>query len=320
MRNVIERSVHPLDERKRILLADAAMFIIAIFWGSGFGVTSWLLGFFSPLWLMAIRFMLSSLILFLLFRNRLRYLGRKDLFLGLALGFLLFLSFVAHIWGLVFSTAGKQSFISASNVVMVPFLFALFYRRWPSWVATAGAFITTAGLLVMAFTPGMTFNFGDFLSLLLAFGIALHVLGVGNLSRRMDPVALTVIQLTSAGVFFLATALVFEPVPSIGSIDSRALWGLLYVVILVTVIPFLVQTVAQRFSPEVHAAILLSLEGPFGYVIAVLIGQEVLNFQIVSGGVIILLGVALAELDTLLRKVFRLPGADVVLPGGDRDA
>jgi len=309
-----------LDERKRVFLADASMFIIAVFWGSGFGVTSWLLGFFSPMWLMAVRFTMSALVLFLIFKGRLKYLGRKDVFLGLALGFLLFLSFAAHIWGLVFSTPGKQSFISASNVVMVPFLFALFYRRWPSWVATAGAFITTAGLLVMAFTPGMTFNFGDFLSLLLALGIALHVLGVGNLSRRMDPAALTVVQLASAGFFFLAAALAFEPPPRVATIDPRALLGLLYVVVLVTVIPFLVQTVAQRFSPEVHAAILLSLEGPFGYVIAVLIGQEVLNFQIALGGAVILVGVALAELDTFIRKTFHLPGPEAVMSGGDPDA
>jgi len=309
-----------LDERKRVFLADASMFIVAVFWGSGFGVTSWLLGFFSPMWLMAVRFTMSALVLLMLFKDRLKYLGRKDIFLGVALGFLLFLSFAAHIWGLVFSTPGKQSFISASNVVMVPFLFALFYRRWPSWVATAGAFITTAGLLVMAFTPGMTFNFGDFLSLVLALGIALHVLGVGNLSRRMDPVALTVVQLSSAGFIFLATALVFESPPHVASIDPRALLGLLYVVVLVTVIPFLVQTVAQRFSPEVHAAILLSLEGPFGYVIAVLIGQEVLNFQIALGGAVILIGVALAEFDTFIRKTFHLPGPEVLTPGVDPDA
>ncbi len=315
IRTITEGSVLELDERKRVLLADGAMFTIAIFWGSGFGVTSWLLGFFSPMWLLTARFMLSTAILLVLFRKRLRFLGRRDILLGCFLGFLLFLTFVAHIIGLVFTTAGKQSFIASSNVVMVPFLFALFYRRWPSIIATVGAFLTTAGLLVMAFTPGMTFNFGDFLSLVLAFGIALHVLVVGNLSRRMDPIALTVIQLASATVFLLASAIFFEPFPDVSAIAPAALLGLVYVAVFVTVIPFLVQTVAQRFSPEVHAAILLSLEGPFGYVIAVMIGQEVLNSQVVLGGVIILLGVILAECDTFLRRALHLPGADVHLPG-----
>jgi drug/metabolite transporter (DMT)-like permease len=305
-----EGSVLYLDEKKRVLLADGAMFTIAIFWGSGFGATSWLLGFLSPMWLLAARFLLSSAILLALFRKRLRFLTRRDITLGCFLGVLLYFTFVAHIIGLVFTTAGKQSFIASSNVVMVPFLFALFYRRLPSVIATLGAFLTTAGLLVMAFTPGITFNFGDFLSLVLAFGIALHVLAVGNLSRRMDPIALTVIQLSTATVLFLVTAMAFEPFPDLRTLAPGVLWGILYVAVFVTVIPFLVQTVAQRFSPEVHAAILLSLEGPFGYLIAVIIGQEVLNFQVVLGGLIILAGVILAEFDTFLRKAFHLPGLD----------
>ncbi|MDO9509470.1 MAG: DMT family transporter [Thermovirgaceae bacterium] len=304
-----------MEERKRVLLADGAMFTIAIFWGSGFGVTTWLLGYLSPLWLLTARFVLSSIILLIFFRKRLRFLGRRDVMLGCLLGLLLSITFVAHIMGLVFTTPGKQSFIASSNVVMVPFLFALFYKKWPSIIATAGAFLTTAGLLIMAFTPGLTFNFGDFLSLILAFGIALHVLAVGNLSRRMDPVALTVVQLFTATVLLSVSAAVFEPFPDFAAVAPKALWGILYVVVFVTVIPFLVQTVAQRFSPEVHAAILLSLEGPFGYLIAVFIGQEVLNLQVVLGGGVIVAGVLLAECDTFLRKAFHLPGRTVAGTG-----
>ncbi len=297
-----------MEDRKKVMFADGAMFTIAIFWGSGFGVTNWLLGYISPLWLLTARFVLSSLMLLAVFRSRLKYLGRRDIFLGVMLGLLLSVTFVFHIMGLVFTSPGKQSFIAASNVVMVPFLFALFYRKLPSIIATVGAFLTTAGLLVMAFTPGMRFNLGDLFSLVLAFGIALHVLSVGNLSRRMDPIALTVVQLVSATLVLLFSALIFEPFPDFTAVDPRALWGVLYVAVFVTVIPFLVQTMAQRYSPEIHAAILLSLEGPFGYLIAVFIGQEILNSQVLLGGGIIVAGVILAECDTFIRKSFHLPG------------
>jgi drug/metabolite transporter (DMT)-like permease len=303
-----ERLVCFMEDRKKVMFADGAMFTIAIFWGSGFGVTNWLLGYISPLWLLTARFVLSSLMLLAVFRGRLKYLGRRDIFLGVMLGLLLSVTFVFHIMGLVFTSPGKQSFIAASNVVMVPFLFALFYRKLPSIIATVGAFLTTAGLLVMAFTPGMRFNLGDFFSLVLAFGIALHVLSVGNLSRRMDPIALTVVQLVSATLVLLFSALIFEPFPDFTAVDPRALWGVLYVAVFVTVIPFLVQTMAQRYSPEIHAAILLSLEGPFGYLIAVFIGQEILNSQVLLGGGIIVAGVILAECDTFIRKSFHLPG------------
>jgi drug/metabolite transporter (DMT)-like permease len=269
----------------------------------------------SPLWLLAVRFAASAAILWVVFRKRVMQLGRKDLFLGVLLGGLLAASFVAHILGLLFTTPGKQSFIAGSNVVMVPFLYALFYRRMPSIIATVGAVLTTVGLLVMAFTPGMTFNVGDALSLLLAFGIALHVLAVGNLSRRMDPVALTVVQMAAAGFILIFSAAFFEPLPFFRDVPMTVWGGILYVVLFVTVIPFLIQTVAQRYSPETHAAILLSLESPSGYVFAVLIGQEILNAQIVLGGLIILCGVFLAEMETFLRKHLGRPAVSGAAAG-----
>jgi len=306
--------------RKAVLLADGAMFVAAVFWGSGFGTTNWLLGFMSPLWLLAVRFAASAAVLWVVFRKRVLQLGRKDLFLGFLLGGLLAATFVAHILGLLYTTPGKQSFIAGSNVVMVPFLYALFYRRMPSIIATAGAVLTTAGLLVMAFTPGMTFNVGDALSLLLAFGIALHVLAVGNLSRRMDPVALTVVQMAAAGFILTVSAAFFEPLPFFRDVPISVWGGILYVVLFVTVVPFLIQTVAQRYSPETHAAILLSLESPSGYVFAVLIGQEILNAQIVLGGLIILSGVFLAETETFLRKRLGRPAmSGAVIDVDERD-
>lgn len=290
--------------KKAVLLADAALFVAAMFWGSGFGVTNWLLKFMSPLWLLSVRFMLSAGILALIFRSRLPLLSRRDVFLGFLLGSLLASTFIAHIFGLLFTTPGKQSFIAGSNVVMVPFIYALIYRKMPSLIATAGAFLTTAGLLIMAFTPGMSFNFGDYLSLLLAFGCALHVLFVGNLSRKMDPIALTVVQIASASLILTVLALFLEPLPPFGEVPSKAWLGILYVAVFVTVIPFLIQTVAQRYSPEIHAAVLLSLESPSGYMFAYLIGEELINFQVILGGMVVFAGVVLTELEAFLTKKF----------------
>ncbi|WP_300524977.1 DMT family transporter [Aminiphilus sp.] len=298
-------------ERKRwsgdvrtILLADAAMFVIAVFWGSGFGVSSWLLKTLSPMWLLAVRFTLSALFLACVLWRRMAALDRKQMVLAGGLGVFLGFVFFAHIFGLQLTTAGKQSFIAGSNVAMVPFLYALLYRRWPGAVATVAALLTTAGLLVMAFTPSMVWGMGDGLSLLLALGIALHVLIVGNLSRRMDPVGLTGVQMAVTAVFLVLAAALFEPMPHFGALPPKIWGGVVYVALCVTAIPFLVQNVAQRYSPEIHAAILLSLESPFGYVIALLLGQEVLNAQVVLGGVVILSGVLLAESEPFLRRFF----------------
>ena len=125
------------------------------------------------------------------------------------------------------------------------------YRRWPSWVATAGPFITTAGCW-SGLHPGMTFNFGDFLSLLLALGIALHVLGVGNSAggwtRSLDggPAGL-------GRFFFLAAALAFEPPPRVAP-STPGRWGFFTSCGPRDVIPSCADR-GPEFQPEVHAAI-----------------------------------------------------------------
>ncbi len=274
---------------------------VAVLWGSGFGVTDTLLEVCSPLWLLTFRFVPSGALLCLVFWKRIRRMEGRHIFWAIMLGCFLFFVFLAHVYGLIFSTPGKQSFIQGGSVVMVPLIYTVVYRRWPSRAAFAAAGLTTTGILVMAFTPGMRFNLGDFFSLLLALGVALHCIFVGNLTRKMDSCGLAALQIAAAAVCFALGALLLEPFPDLGKSGGTLLWGVPYVAIFVTVIPFLIQTVAQKHSPETHAAIILSLESLFGYFIAIALGREVLERQILCGGLLMLAGVGVVELETYFR-------------------
>lgn len=275
------------------------MLMIAVFWGSGFGVSSFLLKSMSPLWLLSLRFLLSAVVVIAIFWKRISRLSGKHIFLSCLGGFSLAVTFLFQILGLVYTTPGKQSFIQSVNVIMVPVMFAIIYRRSPGKLSTAGAVVTTAGLLVMAFTPGMSFNVGDTLSLGLAFAVAFHVILVGNLSRRMDPLAYAVVSFVSAAFMTTLVAFLFEPFPPLGQLDV-SFWGLfLYVSIIVTVVPFLIQPVAQKYSPDTHAAILMSTESLWGYAIAILMKEEMLNLQVLLGGLIIFAGVLVTESELL---------------------
>ena len=52
---------------------------------------------------------------------------------------------------------------------------------------------------------------------------------------------------------------------------------------------------AMRYTHEVHAGILLALESPFGFAVAVFLGQEILRPQALVAGGILLAGVLLTE-------------------------
>jgi drug/metabolite transporter (DMT)-like permease len=287
--------------RTRILIADAAMLAVAALWGVGYPVSDALLDRIGPLWLLALRFSATSLMLLALFGKRLKRLDRSQLIQASGVGLVLAITYILHIYGLVYTTGGKQAFIVGTNVVMVPFLMALLYRKWPGWMATSAAAVTTVGLLVMAFSPNMALNFGDALSLVLSLLVAIQVIVVGYCARRMDPIAFASVQMLVTCALLLPLAILFEPFPARQAFADS--WkGILFLAAGPTVFAFVVQSMAQKHAPETHAAILLAMESPFGYLVSISMGLDSWSLQFALGGVLILAGVFLAEWETFRER------------------
>jgi drug/metabolite transporter (DMT)-like permease len=110
-----------------------------------------------------------------------------------------------------------------------------------------------------------------------------------------------VFQVDFAALLVGSAALLFEPLPKIPlSIPGWA--GLLYLVFGLTLFAFWAQNAAQRTADETHAAILLSLEGPFGYILSIAAGREPLSGQVLFGGIVILAGVFLSVWSESIRR------------------
>lgn len=112
----------PWLNRYKVLIADGALVLIALFWGVGFVAMKDALVSFSPFWLLALRFTASFILMAIIFKKRLRKLTAANLKAGLLIGVFLFLGFATQTIGLTFTSPGKQAFITATYVVIVPFL------------------------------------------------------------------------------------------------------------------------------------------------------------------------------------------------------
>nr|MCR5336517.1 DMT family transporter [Synergistes sp.] len=161
--------------------------------------------------------------------------------------------------------------------------------------------ITTFGLLVMGFTPGMEFNFGDLLSFVMAIFYAVQVLGAGYCSRRVEAVRLVALHIIILALIMTVLAAAFEPLPDLASFSVK-LWASLILLSLGnTILCFILQFRAQRKTSATHAAVIFSLEGLFGYIIAVASGQDPFHLQGAIGGVLIIAGMLLTELEGIIR-------------------
>ena len=278
---------------RKSILADGMMLLVAFLWGAGYPVSDFLLQEMGPLWLSAIRLGIAALVMTCLFRKRIARVERRLLLPAAGAGLVIASLFLLQVFGLIFTTPGRQAFIAGTNVVMVPLLFSLLYRRRPRASGLMAALLCSAGLMIMAFTPGMSFNRGDALSCLLAFSIAVDVIVIGYLCRLMDPMALAVFQVDFAALAVGLAAVLFEPFPEV-SLSLPGWAGLAYLVFGLTLFAFWAQNAAQRHCDDTHAGILLSLEGPFGYILSVAGGREPMNGQVLAGGIVILAGVFLS--------------------------
>lgn len=290
-----------LDKRK-IIIADATLIVVAFLWGAGAPLTADLVRTLTPIWGSSIRMSVAGIALLLMYPRKIRAASPVDLKNGLILAVLVSTIYTLVGFALVYSTASKQSFILGGSVLMVPFFVWLVNHKKPPACVFLGAVFATMGLSIMAFAPGMRFNFGDMLNLIICFLSAWHVIFIERMVRRTDPTTLVALQLPFMGIIMTITALIFEPLPNFAEI-SAITWGeILFTGLATTVIAFTLQARAQKNTTASHAAIILSMESVFGYALSVLSGQDPFILQGAIGGLLILGGVLTAEAKTILSK------------------
>lgn len=278
---------------KKVLYADLSLLVVAFIWGSGFVVTKGALDHMTPLYILFFRFIIASICLTIISYKRLRKAKWLDIKAGLIVGVLMFIGFVTQTVGLQYTTVGIQAFITASNVVMVPFFYWFLTKRRPSSYEFFGAFLCFVGIGILSLDGNLRMGYGEFLTLICAVSFALQIVAVGYFAKNVDSYVLSTIQLYVASVLALVLAVIFEP--PIVSIGSNMVLPVLYLGVFTTMIAFLTQNIAQKYTSSTHAAIILSLEAVFGSLLGIIILNENLTVKFIIGCVAILISVLASE-------------------------
>jgi drug/metabolite transporter (DMT)-like permease len=281
--------------KKQSVIADLGLMAVAFVWGSGFVASKNALDAMSPMMLMALRFSVAAILSGIVFRKNLKKISKETFKAGCVIGFFLFSAFAAQMIGLQYMLAGKQAFLTATNVIMVPFIYWAVKKQRPDYYNFIAAFIMLLGLglLTIDFSAGFSLNLGDVLTLLCAFLYACHIVVVGIYSKKHDPIALTVIQIGFAAVISLAYVLIFGEL-TIDLPVSGILNGV-YLGVFCTFLAFLGQNMAQKYTNSTHAAIILSLEAVFGSMLSILILGDNFTLPMLVGCFVIFVGIITAE-------------------------
>lgn len=288
-------------ENKKSVYADLSLLIVAVIWGSGFVVTKNALDLMSPFYIMFFRFIIAAVTLTLFSLKRLKNTTKADFKAGIIVGFFMFLGFAFQTVGLKYTTAGVQAFITASNVVMVPFLYWFISKRKPDNYEMFGAFLCFIGIGVLSLNDSLRIGLGEFLTLFCAVGYALQIVSVGHFAKNVDPFVLSVVQLYFAAFISLIIALFFEPRPEMITMDMMI--PITYLGVFSSMLAFLIQNLAQVHTSSTHAAIILSLEAVFGSIFSIILLNDPVNAKFFIGCGAILISVLVSEVKPNFKQI-----------------
>lgn len=276
-------------------LGEIGLFGIAIIWGSGFiGTKLALDGGLSTVQTLTLRFFIASLMLGIIFYKKIKEnISKESIIAGALLGLFSFVGFTTQTLGLVYTTVSKNAFITAVNVVIVPFIGYILYKRKLDKIGVISSFMALVGIAVLSLEADLSINFGDFLTFICAIGFAFHIFFTGEFSKKYNSYVLTVTQFVVA--FLLS--LILQTVTGETNFNATpvGLMGALYLGIFSTAIGFLLQTICQSKVDQTRTAIILSTEAVFGTIMSVLIFHEVLTSRMVVGCIIIFVSIIVAE-------------------------
>jgi drug/metabolite transporter (DMT)-like permease len=280
------------------------MLLVATFiWGTGFvGVQAALDFGLGPFQLLAGRFTLAALVFDLLFLKKIPTIRKEVILPGLVLAGCMFFGFVLQTLGQQQSTPSVCAFVTASYVLMTPFIDWPLTRKKPGPGLLVCAAVTLAGVALISVNEAFQINFGALLTLGCAVFFALQVSCTSAFTKARDPIALTIVML-NANMLLADIALLLADRNLPAALPLEAVWVLVYLAVVGTVVAFLLQNIGQKYITGGRAAIIFSMEAVFGALLSALFYKEVLSPRMLLGCGLIFAAMIFSNLD-LRRLVY----------------
>lgn len=230
-----------------------------------------------PLLFMAVRFLISGLVLALVAYRPLRRLSFDQVRRAVAVGMVFGVAMSLWVMGLFYiSSMGEGAFLTSLGVVIVPIIARLAFKEAQpasTWLAIP---IAVAGLALLSLRNGFQPEPGQLFFVAAASIFALYFnlntraanqrtfvnrRGESVEKQRIPALPLTALALLTVGLVTLLESLVLEPwQPTFSDPPPLLVWWVLASAMVGTAGRFLLQTYAQSLSVHSHGVVILVLE------------------------------------------------------------
>ena len=289
---------------KRVRLAELIMIVVAIIWGTGFVVTKLAMdNGIGVYYLLFIRFLVASILLmFVIFLKKIKI--KKEMLLpGIIQGVLLTLGYSIQTMALNYTTPAKNSVLTGLNVIFVPYILLIFFRKKLDIFTIISSILAFFGTLLLSgnISSFSEINKGDLLSMLCAIFFALYIIVIDKYANKINVFVMSFIQFFTVMILCLLLSLTKGEIKQLNSIG---LMLMIYLGVFGTFVAYNLQIMAQKVLSASRTVLFLSLEVVFGVLISIISGYDSFSLNILIGTLLVFAGIVIAEtkLDFIFKK------------------
>lgn len=280
--------------------AELLLLSCTIIWGGTFVIVKGGLDDSPPVFFVAIRFVIATLLFLPFVARGLSSMSKISFRGGLVIGILLFLGFISQTIGLQYTTASKSGFITGLLVVFTPIFQIAIERKLPKIGNVIGVTLVTIGLYFLTSPAGSEFNLGDGLTLLCAAIFGLYIVLLDVYSREANVWHMNFMQFAVTALGALVISLAFEDISV--NLTSSFVGAIAYLTLPATLYTVTTQVRYQKETTPTRAAIIFSIEPVFAAGFAYLGRGEIIGTLGIVGGILVVGGLIVSELSDVLFK------------------
>ena len=281
-------------DKKTKRLAMLGLMTTAMIWGSTFPAGKYALEYMSPFYLMAFRFFIAFAVMAVIFRKDIFTAKLRDLKGGVIAGLFLGLGYASQIYGLQFTSAGKQSFLAGAYVVVVPFITWIVFKKSPPIKAYIGAIVCFWGIGMITLTETLTIGLGDSITLISSGLYGGHIVVTGYYAQKQNAAVFTATQFAVGGSLALIFALMFSPPPVLEW--NMGIVAIVYLAVFGSFVAYYLQTVCQKYVKPSVTSLILSMEAVFGVLLSMALLGDVFTMKMAIGAAAMLASIWISEL------------------------
>ena len=276
--------------------ADFLLIMVTAFWGVSYFLVDLCLTDLQPLNLNAFRFLLSFVLLSVVFFPKMRHISRETWKYSVIVGVFLTAVYVCCTYGVLYTSISNVGFLCALPVVTTPVLQFFFMGKKPGKRLLISLSMCTIGMAMLTLNEAFRPALGDIICLGVALFYALDLIVTEKavVQPQVDPLQMGILELGVVGVIMLGLSLILEQ-PRLPS--TPIIWGsAVFLALFCTGFAFVVQTVQQQYTTASHVGLIFTLEPLFSAIVAYFLADEVLSVRGYFGAALMMGSLVLMEL------------------------